>query len=120
MVKRFKASTAKNKKGEIKRMLFSDFAEKTVCELRLQGKLRTAETYEAALRSLSRFCNGKEIRLNEFGSGLIERYEAYLKSRGLTLNTISFYYCPLKYRWQPPKTGLVPIAGISPKWLFRC
>ena len=30
------------------------------------------------------------------------------------------YYCPLKFLRANIKLGLIPFAGVSPKWLFWC
>ena len=60
------------------------------------GKIRTSETYTAALRSFSGFMNDKEVLLDQLNADLFAEYEAYLKGRGNTPNTISFYMRILK------------------------
>lgn len=60
------------------------------------GKIRTSETYTAALRSFSSFMNDKEVLFDQLNADLFAEYEAYLKSRGNTPNTISFYMRILK------------------------
>lgn len=55
------------------------------------GKARTSETYLTTLRSFLRFRNGKDVMLDEVDADLMGAYEAYLKQRQISLNTISFY-----------------------------
>lgn len=59
--------------------------------LRADGRIRTSETYRAALRSFSAFMDGEDIMIDCIRSGIMEAYQVWLKSRGLVLNTISFY-----------------------------
>jgi len=59
-------------------------------QLRKTGNLRTAETYRAALNALSRFHQGNDLLLSEVTPILMEQYQSYLRSRHLTMNTISF------------------------------
>lgn len=67
------------------------FAGRLILQLKEQGRIRTGETYQCALDSFMRFREGKDIILNEINQDIMEDYEAYLKNRGLSLNTISFY-----------------------------
>ena len=60
------------------------------------GKIRTSETYTAALRSFNGFINGKDVLFDQLNADLLAEYEAYLKGRGNTPNTISFYMRILK------------------------
>lgn len=62
-----------------------------IVRLRKGGKVRTSETYTSALRSFRKFRNGADILLYSITSDLMESYEDWLKSRGLTKNTIGFY-----------------------------
>lgn len=55
------------------------------------GRIRTSETYQATLSSFTRFREGKDVMLEEIDGDLIGAYEAYLKAREVSLNTISFY-----------------------------
>ena len=64
--------------------------------LKRLGKIRTSETYTAALRSFSGFMNDKEVLFDQLNADLIAEYEAYLKNRGNSPNTISFYMRILK------------------------
>lgn len=67
------------------------FTCQLICQLKEQGRIRTGETYQSALDSFMLFRRGKEILLDEINQDIMESYEAYLKNRGLSLNTISFY-----------------------------
>ena len=67
------------------------FMEETIAGLMSWGKVRTAETYAAALASFRRFRQGRDVPLDELDSRLVTAYEAYLKACGLCANTSSFY-----------------------------
>lgn len=62
-----------------------------IVQLRGQGRMRTAETYEAALRSFRDFRCGADVPLASMNTTLAEAYEAHLLWRGNSLNTVSFY-----------------------------
>ena len=70
---------------------FFEFMEEVILQLERLGKERTAENYTTALNSFKRFRNGNDIMLNEVDSDLMTEYEAYLKSHGVAMNTVSFY-----------------------------
>ena len=67
-----------------------------IVRLKRLGKIRTSETYTAALKSFSSFMKGSDILFGELSSDLLMEYEAYLKNRGNSPNTISFYMRILK------------------------
>lgn len=67
------------------------FMKPIILKLQEQGRERTAETYNSALKSFMRFRNDEEIFLEDIDQEIMELYESYLKNEGLTLNTISFY-----------------------------
>lgn len=67
------------------------YAERLIVKLQMNGQMRTSETYCCALQSFRRFRQGKDLHFVELDVGLMVSYECYLKSRGLSLNTISFY-----------------------------
>lgn len=54
------------------------------------GNLRTAETYRSTQYHFSRFRNGVDIALSDITPTLVEQYQSYLRSQGLTMNTVSF------------------------------
>ena len=66
------------------------------CELtasfRAEGKARLSETYSSALNSFMRFRNGRDILFDEMDAALMEAYAQHLRARGLSMNTISFYF----------------------------
>ncbi len=68
-----------------------EFVSKVVSRLNELGRVRTAETYIATLRSFMGFRNGEDVALELIDSDLMQSYESYLKGRGITPNTISFY-----------------------------
>lgn len=70
---------------------FFNFMHSIIVRLRQNGKLRTSETYTAALNSYRKFRCNEDIMLDSLTSEEMESYEAWLRHRGLTPNTISFY-----------------------------
>ena len=75
---------------------FNAYISQQIARLKRLGKIRTPETYTAALRSFSSFMNDKEVLFDQLNADLFAEYEAYLKGRGNTPNTISFYMRILK------------------------
>lgn len=55
------------------------------------GNLRTAETYRSALAHFSSFRDGVDLLLPDITPTLMEEYQSYLRSRQLTMNTVSFH-----------------------------
>lgn len=62
-----------------------------IARLRLNGKVRTAETYLSALRSIKHFRKGEDLMIDCMTASEMEAYEAWLRERGVVPNTISFY-----------------------------
>lgn len=54
-------------------------------------QLGTAHNYRAALRSFQRFRENTDIPLPDVTPRVMEEYQTYLKSSGVTLNSVSFY-----------------------------
>lgn len=79
-----------------KAVSFNDYIRQQIARLKRLGKIRTSETYAAALKSFSGFMNDKEVSFDELNADLLVEYEAYLKSRDNSPNTISFYMRILK------------------------
>lgn len=75
---------------------FNDYICQQIARLKRLGKIRTSETYMAALRSFSGFMNDKTVLFDQLNADLIAEYEAYLKGRGNSPNTVSFYMRILK------------------------
>lgn len=67
------------------------FMERIIGQLRSLGRERSAEAYTTALRSFRTFCSGADIALGTLSSDTMQAYEAHLRSRGVSMNTISFY-----------------------------
>lgn len=70
--------------------LFS-FMQGIIGQLKQLGKVRTSETYTAALASFMKFREGQDILLCEIDSNTVMLYEAWLKNKGICPNTTSFY-----------------------------
>lgn len=70
---------------------FSGFMKDQISRLAQQDRVRTCEAYSSALRSFMFFREGKDIRPGSITSDVIVAYENYLKSREISMNTISFY-----------------------------
>ncbi len=65
--------------------------EDIIIKLKQNGKIRTSETYTAALNSFKKFRKDEDIMLDCLTSQIMEAYEAWHQSRGVAPNTISFY-----------------------------
>lgn len=70
--------------------LFS-FWHNVIAQLKQLGKVRTAETYTATLKSFMKFQNNQDVPLDGIISDMMLLYEAHLKAKGVRMNTISFY-----------------------------
>lgn len=68
-----------------------EYLRDRILHLRHLGRYRCSETMESTLRSFMRFRGGLDITFRRLTRDVVEQYEAYLKSRGLTRNTSSFY-----------------------------
>ena len=67
------------------------FMQDIIRQLKQLGKVRTSETYTAALASFMKFREGQDILLDEIDSDTMMLYEAWLNSNGNCPNTTSFY-----------------------------
>lgn len=67
------------------------FAQSVISIQRSWGRVRTSETYTAALNSFKRFRVNKDLPLKEITSDLMVTYETFLKHCGLSPNSTSFY-----------------------------
>ncbi len=68
-----------------------NFMSGIITQLKRMGKLRTSETYQVTLSSFMQFREDKDIFLDEIDSDLMLMYEAYLRNKGVTKNSSSFY-----------------------------
>ena len=67
------------------------FMRSIIALLKQMGKLRTSETYRAALKSFMQFRENKDLLLDEITSDMMLMYEAFLRNKGITKNSSSFY-----------------------------
>ena len=67
------------------------FMHSVIAQLKQLGKIRTSETYTATLKSFMVFREEQDVPLDGMDSDLMLLYEAYLKAKGIRMNTISFY-----------------------------
>lgn len=67
------------------------FMQGIIGQLKQLGKLRTSETYTAALASFMKFREGQDVLLCEMDSNTMMLYETWLTGNGICPNTISFY-----------------------------
>ena len=67
------------------------FMHGVIAQLKQLGKVRTSETYTATLKSFMAFRDEQDVPLDGITSDMMLMYEAYLKSRDVRMNTISFY-----------------------------
>ncbi len=72
-------------------MSFISFKKSVVIQLKQLGRVRTSETYKATLNSFMAFLKEQDVPIYGITSNLMLLYEAYLKGRGVCMNTISFY-----------------------------
>lgn len=70
---------------------FFSFMEGVIAQLKQLDKHRTSETYTSTLHSFKCFRQEKDVMLDEIDSDLMLQYEAFLKAKGITMNTVSFY-----------------------------
>lgn len=68
-----------------------NFMERLIIRLKQNGKVRTSETYAAALNSFKRFREDEDIMLDCLNTEVMEAYQAWHQQRGVAPNTISFY-----------------------------
>ena len=71
--------------------LLFNFMQGVITQLQQMGKQRTSETYRCTLKSFMQFREDKDVLLEDIDSDLMLMYEAYLRNKGLTKNSTSFY-----------------------------
>ena len=67
------------------------FMHGVIAQLKQLGKIRTSETYTATLKSFMAFRENQDVPLDGISSDMMLLYEAHLKARYVSMNTISFY-----------------------------
>lgn len=79
-----------------KKSTFFVFMEDVSVNLKTLGKIRTSETYKSSLDSFRKFRKDKDLTFNKFNHEIMIEYEAYLKAKGISKNTSSFYMRTLR------------------------
>ena len=67
------------------------FMEDCIARLKRLNRQGTATNYRAALNSLKTFRQDQDLSIRSLERSTVEAYEAFLRTRGLTSNSISFY-----------------------------
>ena len=85
------------------------FMYSVIAQLKQLGRVRTSETYTATLNSFMAFREEQDVPLDGVSSDMMLMYEAYLKARGVRMNTISFYMRNLRAVYnRAVEKGLTP------------
>ncbi len=71
-------------------MLFV-FIRSIISQLKKNGRIRTSETYQSTLNCFKEYRSHKDLPLDCLTSEIIEEFESYLHTKGLSPNTTSFY-----------------------------
>ncbi|MCI6120062.1 MAG: site-specific integrase [Prevotella sp.] len=74
-----------------KRSRLSIFMEDLIDDMQRKGKTRTAEAYQTTLNSFMKFRKQEDVYVYEIKATLMEKYQTWLKKKGLSMNSISFY-----------------------------
>lgn len=77
--------------NRIKGTSYFRFMKNIISRLQKLNQIGTSKNYRAALSSFKRFRNNTDMPVGSLNSIVFEDYQAYLKSQGLALNSISFY-----------------------------
>ena len=65
------------------------FWEEIITEMKLAGRMGNATMYEETMKSVKQFCRFKKIRFQDITNSFLNKYEAWLRSRGGTDGGIS-------------------------------
>ena len=68
-----------------------EYLGKQIERLRSLGRIRSCEAMQSTLHSFRKFRGEIDISFTKLDKDVIEQYEAYLRNRGLSRNTTSFY-----------------------------
>lgn len=74
----------------------TDYFSRQIAQVREEGRFSTASNYRTALRSFQRFLGGEQLLLKDLTPSLVSRYERWLKSARISMNTISCYMRSLR------------------------
>ena len=85
------------------------FMHGVIAQLKQLNKIRTSETYTATLKSFMAFRESQDVPLDGISSDLMLLYEAHLKAKDVSMNTISFYMRNLRAVYnRAVEKGLTP------------
>ena len=85
------------------------FMQGVIAQLKQLGKIRTSETYIATFKNFMVFRENQDVPLDGISSDLMLLYEAHLKARDVSMNTISFYMRNLRAVYnRAVEKGLTP------------
>ncbi|MBR1804320.1 MAG: site-specific integrase [Muribaculaceae bacterium] len=73
------------------KMMLKPFMQDVIGELLKTGQTRTSETYQSALNSFMLWRDDVDVALSEIDAEMMKSYERYMRERGLSMNTTSFY-----------------------------
>ncbi len=73
------------------RQSFQIYMQSIIKQQKTQGRTRTSETYAATMKSFMTFRKDKDVSWDEITPALVKSYELWLKMKGVSLNTVSFY-----------------------------
>lgn len=94
---------------QTKESSFINFMHGVIAQLKQLGKIRTSETYIATFKSFMVFRENQDVPLDGISSDLMLLYEAHLKARDVSMNTISFYMRNLRAVYnRAVEKGLTP------------
>lgn len=89
----------------------SRYFRQCIDHLRANGRLRTADSYEQAIRSLMKYTCDRDLRFSEITPGFLSGYEHWMRERQLCRNTTSFYMRILRTVYHKAcESGLAPDA----------
>ncbi|MDR0332371.1 MAG: site-specific integrase [Dysgonamonadaceae bacterium] len=96
---------------------FFPFADYVIKSLKTDNRQKTATILQTAKTSFENFLCGQDISLDKIDNDLMQKYENYLKHKGVMKNTISCYMRALRSAYnQAVKRGLTtqknPFAGV--------
>ena len=68
-------------------------------QMQAAGKVRTAQIYLTALNNFMRFREGEDLPVSALDRQTVLAYESWMRDRGLTRNSSSFYLRSLRSAW---------------------
>ncbi len=78
-------------KSEKQGKSFFEFMEEIIVQLKKQNRIGTFFNYVATYKSFHKYCEGKDVMIEDIDRTLIKNYEIKLQEDGLTPNSTSFY-----------------------------